>query len=74
MRIRKLFNPETLKYRLELVVGWMYIPLTGFWFSLKPKGLLSSLSKDQRRKLHQLAAKGEENSGSEESLNEDDGD
>ena len=32
MRLRKLLNPETLRFRWELVVGWMAMPLTGFWF------------------------------------------
>ena len=32
MRIRKLYNPDTLKFKLVLHVGWRTIPLTGFWF------------------------------------------
>jgi len=32
MRFRKLTNPNTLKYRLELLIWHYCIPLTGFWF------------------------------------------
>ena len=29
------YNPDTLKYRVELTIGWRAIPLTGFWFNRK---------------------------------------
>jgi hypothetical protein len=32
MKIKKLFNPDTLKYCLELQIGWWSCKLTGFWF------------------------------------------
>ena len=32
MRVRKLHNPDTGLYRLELVIGWRSFPLSGFWF------------------------------------------
>jgi hypothetical protein len=31
--IRKLYNPKTLKYCLELVIGWRCFKLTPFWFA-----------------------------------------
>ena len=33
MKIRKLYHPETLKYCLELQIGWRIWKLTGFWFT-----------------------------------------
>jgi len=33
MRFRKLINPDTLKFRIELIIGWRIFPLTGFWFN-----------------------------------------
>jgi prepilin-type N-terminal cleavage/methylation domain-containing protein len=35
MKIRKLYHPETLKYCLELLLGWRSWKLSGFWFSDK---------------------------------------
>ena len=32
MRIRKLYDTNSTKYRFELVIGWRSIPLTGYWF------------------------------------------
>lgn len=32
IRFRKLWHPEKGRYRIELVVSWISIPLTGFWF------------------------------------------
>jgi len=32
IRLRKLYDPETLKYCLELWIGWRSWKLTGFWF------------------------------------------
>lgn len=32
MRIRKLHHPELMKYRVELIILWYSLPLTGFWF------------------------------------------
>lgn len=32
VEIRKLYHHETLKYCLELWVGWKNWKLTGFWF------------------------------------------
>jgi hypothetical protein len=35
MRIIKLYDPDTLKYCLELQLDWWSCKLTGFWFSDK---------------------------------------
>ena len=32
MKIRKLYQPDTLKFKYELVIGWRSYSLTGFWF------------------------------------------
>ncbi len=32
MRFQKMHHPGLMKYRVELVVGWRTIPLTGWWF------------------------------------------
>jgi hypothetical protein len=33
MKIRKLYHPKTLKFCLELWIGWRSLKLTGFWFT-----------------------------------------
>lgn len=32
IRLIKLFHPETLKFCIELQIGWRSWKLTGFWF------------------------------------------
>lgn len=32
---RKLTNFDILKYKFQLVIGWMIIDITGFWFDYK---------------------------------------
>ena len=48
MRFRKLYNPETLKYRVEFWISWRCIPLTGFWF-------LPQSIKEYDRALHRIS-------------------
>jgi len=33
MKIRKLYHPKTLRFCLELWIGWRSLKLTGFWFT-----------------------------------------
>jgi hypothetical protein len=33
MKIRKLYHLKTLKFCLELWIGWRSLKLTGFWFT-----------------------------------------
>lgn len=32
IRFRKLWHPELERYRIEIVIDWVSIPLTGYWF------------------------------------------
>jgi hypothetical protein len=32
IQFRKLYNPDSLLYRIELWIGYHCIPLSGFWF------------------------------------------
>jgi len=35
IKLKKLYNPETLKWCIELQIGWHCFKLTGFWFTNK---------------------------------------
>jgi hypothetical protein len=35
IKIRKLYDPETLKYKFQIQIDWYLFSLTGFWFTDK---------------------------------------
>ena len=35
MKLKKLYNSDTLKYCIELQIGWRSWKLTGFWFNYR---------------------------------------
>jgi hypothetical protein len=40
MCFKKLYDPETLKYCIELQIGWRSWKLTGFWFGKSYKQMI----------------------------------